>query len=275
MATTGYRNWLSKWFPGPPGNGHAAAPPAADAPPYPGRVARRHLNAEGRPSDGGVECFDTPAALAINRGRLDHLAGLGLPLAGKTVLDVGCGVGHLAQFFVKRGCKVTCVDGRAENVASLRQRYPGLDAHVADVQRDPLARLGTFDVVLCYGLLYHLEDPLGGLRNVASAVKEVLLLETVVTDCSQPVLTLVDEPSSFNQTLAAMGCRPSPGYVAMALNRVGFPHVYGAVEPPDHPDFRFAWKDNLDHGRDGNLLRCIFVAARQELNNPRLKSLLS
>jgi SAM-dependent methyltransferase len=269
MATTGYFGWVSKWLPGSP------APKAADGPPYPGRVVRRVPEAEPRPHDGGVECFDTPLALGINGGRLEHLAGLGLPLEGKTVLDVGCGVGHLAQFFVRRNCKVTCVDGRPENVASLRQRYPGIEAHVADVQRDPLGRFGTFDVVLCYGLLYHLEDPLGGLRNVASAVKDLLLLETVITDCSRPILTLVDEPSSFNQTLAAMGCRPSPSYVAMALNRVGFPHVYGAAEPPDHHDFRFAWKDNLDHARDGYLLRCIFVASRRELHNPRLKSLLA
>src|SRR5262245_34400647 len=132
MSTTDYFGWVSKWLPGTPRNGNGSAPPA-DAPPYPGRVTRRNPETEARPHDGGVECFDTPLALGINRGRLEHLASLDLPVAGKTVLDVGCGVGHLAQFFVQRQCKVTCVDGRSENVASLKQRYPGLDAHVADV----------------------------------------------------------------------------------------------------------------------------------------------
>src|SRR5262245_54746689 len=87
--------------------------------PYPVAIRHRDVGAEPLPVGGGVECFDTPAALAINRARLEHLASLGLPLAGKRVLDAGCGVGHLAQFFRERGCEVVCVDGREENIASL------------------------------------------------------------------------------------------------------------------------------------------------------------
>jgi len=41
--------------------------------------------------------FDAPEALAINGARMSHLESLGLPLAGKRVLDAGCGVGHLAS----------------------------------------------------------------------------------------------------------------------------------------------------------------------------------
>ena len=56
----------------------------------------------------------------------------------------------------------------------------------------------------------------------------------------------------------------------MALSRIGFPYVYGAAEPPRHPDFRFEWRDSLDIRRDGNALRVVFVAARRQLTLPSL-----
>lgn len=284
MSIRGPLHGLQRWF----GSGARrpravrapvpAAPVAAAAPalPYPVAVRARDVAHEARPAGGGLECFETPGALAINRARLHHLESLRLPLAGRSVLDVGCGPGHLAQLFVKLGCRVVCVDSREENIHALRRRYPALtDSHVADVQQVPLTRFGRFDVVFCYGLLYHLEDPVAGLRNLASVCDGLLLLETLVCDCGQPAVVLVDESLSANQARAGLGCRPSPSWVTMALNRVGFPHVYAPMSRPDYPDFQFAWRDNLDHWRDGHPIRCVFVASRSELRHPQLVSLLS
>jgi SAM-dependent methyltransferase len=262
-----YPRWLLPW-------GVTAVRSRRAALPYPVCVSHRDVAAEPAPQGAGVECFDTPAALALNRARMAHLESIGLALHGKRVLDVGCGVGHLAQSFLRWGCEVVCVDGREENIASLRSRYPGLEAHVADVQTDPLTRYGRFDVVFCYGLLYHLANPLAGLRNIVSACSDLLLLETLVCDCARPALCLVDEPKTYNQALDFLACRPSPGYVVMALNRLGIPHVYAPSEPPDHPDFQFDWKDDLDYARDGHPIRCVFVGSRRELFRPGLPDLV-
>jgi SAM-dependent methyltransferase len=205
---------------------------------------------------------------------MDHLASLGLDLSGRSVLDVGCGVGHLAQFFVERGCSVTCVDARPANIEGLRAHYPGLEAHVLNVETEALSAFGGFDVVFCYGLLYHLENPVAGLRNMAAVCDDLLLLETLVTDHRQPMLTLVDEPHISNQAVGGMGCRPTPSFVVMALNRAGFPHVYAPRSAPDHPEFRFEWRNDASYARDGRNLRCIFVASRRELGGDRLVSLL-
>ena len=227
-------------------------------------ISHRSFDSEPLPEGGGTQTFDTPAAMEINQARLAHLESLGLPLNNRSVLDVGCGVGHLAQFFIKRNCHVVCLDGRTENIHSLHERYPGLEGHVANVESD-LSRFGRFDIVCCFGLLYHLENPLAALRNIAAVCDDLLLLETIVCDHEKPLLLLDDETKTYSQALRGVGSRPSPSFVAMALDRVGFPYVYAPRVPPDHPDFRFDWRNNLEWRRDGHLLRCAFVAAKKEL----------
>jgi tRNA (mo5U34)-methyltransferase len=49
---------------------------------------------------------------------------------------------------------------------------------VGDIATVPTNRLGTFDVVLFLGVLYHLEDPLGVLRRVAEVTAGLAIIET-------------------------------------------------------------------------------------------------
>jgi SAM-dependent methyltransferase len=233
-------------------------------------IASRDIEREERPAGGGVEGFDTDDATAINRARLEHLASLELRLEGRRVLDVGSGPAHLAQFFVERGCSVVSTDARQENIDRMRELYPRHEGHVADVEETDFSQFGRFDVVFCYGLLYHLENPLRALRNVAAVCDDLLLLETMICDSSAPVLRLEDEYLSANQALRGLAHRPSPSWVGTALNRIGFRHVTIAREPPDHQDYRFEWRNDAATARDGHLLRAIFVASRQPLANERL-----
>jgi len=242
--------------------------------PYPVDIRRRNYQSESVRRHGGLEVFDAPNALAINHARMANLEAMGLPLAGKRVLDVGCGVGHLGAKLVQLGASVVCVDGRQSNIASLRTRYPHLEAHVGNVETEPLSRFGRFHIVFSYGLLYHLENPLQSLRNMESVCDEMLLLETIICDHELALVRMEDESTDVNQALGGIAGRPTPHYVVLALNRVGFTHVYAPVTAPEHEDFRFAWRNNLDTARDGHNLRCIFVASRTELKNPALVSLL-
>lgn len=242
--------------------------------PYPVEVRRRDYASEGVRRHGGLEVFDAPNAVAINQARMANLAALDLGLRGKRVLDVGCGVGHLGARLAEMGASVVCLDGRESNIASLRIRYPQLEAHVENVETDELSKFGRFPVVFCYGLLYHLENPLQSLRNMASVCDELLLLETIICDHESALVKVEDESTDVNQALGGIAGRPTPHYVVLALNRVGFPYVYAPVTPPEHEDFRFEWRNNLDCARDGHNLRCIFVASRTELKNPALVSLL-
>jgi SAM-dependent methyltransferase len=91
----------------------------------------------------------------------DHLQ---RPLQGLRVIDLGCGEGLYALEFAQHGAEVLGIEGRAANLAraEFARQALGLgnvrfeQGDVRDVRR---ADLGGFDVVICSGILYHLQHP--------------------------------------------------------------------------------------------------------------------
>jgi SAM-dependent methyltransferase len=233
------------------------------------RLAARLFRADRARSD--VPLFDQPFYREITDARLEHLATLGLPVEGRSVIDVGCGIGRLSEFFVSRGCDVLCVDGREDNIAQLRALYPGRRAAVVDVESDELVAHGSFDVVFCYGLLYHLADPLAFLRRAATICRELLIVETCITDSEERVLFLVDDPDDPTMSLSRVASRPSPAFVATSLRLSGFEHVYSPIRLPRHKDFEYERRNDLSHLRDGNVMRDVFVASRTALELGELR----
>ncbi|WP_201549636.1 bifunctional 2-polyprenyl-6-hydroxyphenol methylase/3-demethylubiquinol 3-O-methyltransferase UbiG [Psychrobacter fjordensis] len=86
-------------------------------------------------------------------------------LAGKKVLDVGCGGGILSESMARRGADVTGVDLGTENLkaAALHAEQSGLEdtlryQHIP-VESLAQAHAGQFDVVSCMEMLEHVPDP--------------------------------------------------------------------------------------------------------------------
>lgn len=80
------------------------------------------------------------------------------------------------------GVSVVAVEGRAENVARARfvvqlHGLTNVQLVQADVERFDLGSLGRFDVVLCAGLLYHLQRPWDLIRSIAE-ISDGLFLST-------------------------------------------------------------------------------------------------
>jgi SAM-dependent methyltransferase len=155
-----------------------------------------------------------------------------------TALDLGCGVGYFSAMLRDLGMRVTAMDGRAENVAEARDRHSGIDFRVADAEDPSLTALGTFDLVFCLGLLYHLENPLRAFRNLHALTGRILLIESMVIPEEQPFFILMDEGNVEDQSLRAVSCYPSEGAIIKMAYRAGFPHVYRFRELPDHEDYR-------------------------------------
>ena len=110
----------------------------------------------------------------INPLRLDWIAARA-PLAGKAVLDVGCGGGILAEAMAARGARVTGIDlGEAPlAVARLHLKESGQKVEYIKIAAEELARAqpGTFDVVTCMEMLEHVPDPASIVAACAQLVK--------------------------------------------------------------------------------------------------------
>ncbi len=111
----------------------------------------------------------------INPLRLDYIDGLA-PLAGKQVLDVGCGGGLLTEAMAVRGASVTGIDmGKAPlNVARLHRLESGLEIDYRLVTPEQLAREqpGSYDVVTCLEMLEHVPDPQAVISACATLVRD-------------------------------------------------------------------------------------------------------
>ena len=170
-----------------------------------------------------------------------RLARVQLPadLSGRSVLDVGAWDGFFSFEAERRGAaRVVACDyyswhgvgwstGRGK--AGFELARTALGSRVEDVDLDVMdlspEKVGTFDVVLFLGVLYHLPNPLLGLERVASAAKDLLILETVVdmvgvgrpAAAFYPGRELNDDPTNW--------WGPNHAAVAGMLKTVGFDRV--------------------------------------------------
>jgi 2-polyprenyl-6-hydroxyphenyl methylase/3-demethylubiquinone-9 3-methyltransferase len=96
-------------------------------------------------------------------------------LAGKKVLDVGCGGGILAEAMAQRGAQVTGIDmGEAPlAVARLHQLESGVSVEYQQSTAEEFAEqhAGTFDVVTCLEMLEHVPDPGSVIRACTHLLK--------------------------------------------------------------------------------------------------------
>lgn len=110
----------------------------------------------------------------INPLRLDFIdARAGL--AGKKVLDVGCGGGILSESMAHRGAKVTGIDlGEAPlAVARLHAEERGVNVDYQHISVEAMAvqQPGLYDVVTCMEMLEHVPDPASIIRACSALVR--------------------------------------------------------------------------------------------------------
>jgi 2-polyprenyl-6-hydroxyphenyl methylase/3-demethylubiquinone-9 3-methyltransferase len=110
----------------------------------------------------------------INPLRLDWIESTA-PLAGKKVLDVGCGGGLLSEGMAARGANVTGIDlsEKPLGVARLHLFESGLSVDYRLISAEAMAEAhpGEFDVVTCLEMLEHVPDPASIVGACAKLVK--------------------------------------------------------------------------------------------------------
>lgn len=189
---------------------------------------------------------------------LDDELGRAFPagLAGKTAVDLACHQGYFTMALAERGAaRVTGIDARDDHVADARLIAEAKAlSNVAIVQSDvhhlPYDTLGTHDLVLCFGLIYHLEDPVGALRAAKRLCQGTCIVETqVVPNLSGPVdwgsyrfvkplkgvFGIIDETYELHgpeMSITGVCLAPSVEGLLWIMEAIGFKDVH-LVKPPD------------------------------------------
>jgi tRNA (mo5U34)-methyltransferase len=155
-------------------------------------------------------------------------------LSGKTVLDIGAWDGFFSFEFERRGAKrVFAVDTYAWDHGGLdcfkaaheyfnsKVEYRRMDVH----ELDPRA-IGTFDLVFCAGVLYHMRNPLTGLERIRSVTAGQLILEThaLIPALHEWVPLITFFPGDEDATKFAWhhGGYPTRAWLEDALRAAGF-----------------------------------------------------
>ena len=182
----------------------------------------------------------------------------------KTAIDVGCGVGHFSGLLSSLGLEVIGVDAREENVAEARRRFPEIDFQVLDAEQCNADRLGRFDLVLCLGLIYHLENPFRVIRNLAGMSSQLVVLEGMVYPSCEPIMALLDENNLNDQGVNYVAFYPTEACMAKMLARSGFASCYLPNPMPRHSFYEFQ--------TNGFRIRSMMVGAPAPVSSRVLKA---
>lgn len=115
------------------------------------------------------------------RERLEQLKDLlaGFDVAGKQVVDAGCGTGQLALWLAERGAYVTGLDISPAmlGVCEVKARDAGVAGRSTFICRDLTAdEVPGADIVMCIAVLEYYRDPTPILRKLAAASRQTLVV---------------------------------------------------------------------------------------------------
>jgi predicted RNA methylase len=189
------------------------------------------------------------------------------PLANVRVLDLACLEGHFGIEFALHGAEVIGIEARDINLQKAIFVKDLLSLNNLQLVRDDVRNLsreryGQFDVILCFGILYHMDTPeaMNLIKNIFECCGRVAVIDThfSLTNVESyfwngtsywghyyeehPPTTTEDEQldklwSSIRNVRSFVLTRPS---LYNLLRHVGFTSVYECVNPyrythPDHP----------------------------------------
>jgi tRNA (mo5U34)-methyltransferase len=107
-----------------------------------------------------------------------------LDLRGKRVLDIGAWDGWFSFEMERRGAEVLALDSAEHTRFRVARELLGskVEFRAADICRISPREIGRFDIVLFFGVLYHLKHPLLALETVCDLATEAAFVESYVTD---------------------------------------------------------------------------------------------
>jgi tRNA (mo5U34)-methyltransferase len=147
------------------------------------------------------------------------------PLAGRCVLDVGCGSGyHMWRMLGEGAHSVYGIDPTQLFLIqfhAIKHFLPQKPVHLLPLGIEQMQPLKAFDTVFSMGVLYHRKDPIQFLTQLRDQLrpKGQLVLETLIVDGDEQTVLMAGERYAQMRNVWFL---PSTDALKVWLSRVGF-----------------------------------------------------
>lgn len=129
--------------------------------------------------------------------------------SGKSVLEIGCGIGTDATNFSRAGADYTAIELSAESMAIARQRFDvfGLKGEFVECNAEELSSelpAQAFDLVYSFGVLHHTPNPQKAIREIRKVIKDDGELRIMLYARNSWKAHMID--AGYDQPEAQYGC---------------------------------------------------------------------
>lgn len=183
---------------------------------------------------------------------------------GKKILELGSYNGYIGNYFSEvLEADVTSIEGRPENVDTIKNDYPSLNVECHNL--DTLEWIfGKYDIIINFGLYYHLENY--HKEHLVNCINncDLMFFETVVHDSFDPEVFFRSE-SGPDQSLSNRGGAPSTSYVENILKENNCKFVKYCDSKLNGGAHHYDWEDKNSRVEDGHARR--FWVIENEINS--------
>lgn len=173
----------------------------------------------------------------------------------KTILELGCGYGHIGKYFSEElGSKVTFAEGNSSFIEFIQKNNPNSEVILLD-QDKPWNLERKFDIIIHWGVLYHLENWKEDLIN-AMKHSDLIFLESEVGNSSDENYELkFEDHDGYDQAINKKATRPSASYIENVIKQNGFSFERYDDSSINYSSHRYDWvvtnspEKKEEHGR--------------------------
>jgi hypothetical protein len=179
---------------------------------------------------------------------------------GKNIIEFGAALGDVSAELSKLGAIVTICEGREKHVKVIKQRYPKLNCMVIDNDTDwsHFFKENQFDLVIHWGLLYHLDNWEKDLLN-SLRVGKVLSLETEVLSSSDTAKEIKRTEFGDDQALHRFGTYVTSNSIESLFEQFGYQFLRYDDKSLNCPPYEYDWSPKENTFQQDGLRRFYMV----------------
>jgi len=135
-----------------------------------------------------------------------------------SLLEISAGHANLSRLFLHSGFDITCTDGREEHITWMNDKFPTIKTKQINLDSTYPETI-KYNIVIHFGVLYHLIDPLKHLNDFFKKQDfDHLFLETEVANYPDENFVLKLKEDGYDQSMSYIGGRPSAQAIEKILN---------------------------------------------------------